>query len=153
MNALRKNVLVVDDEEVVRLSYLRALAGAHCDVEAVRTGNDALRVLEQHPFDVVMLDLRMPGMDGMSVLKTIKEKWPESEVIIITGYPSLETAKEAVRLGAYDYLAKPIGPDDVINAAAGAMMQKKWALHRERTSHRGSVQAPFPWRKFNKSVA
>lgn len=134
MNALRKNVLVVDDEEVVRVSYLRSLVGVLCNVEAVRNGNEALRAMEEHPFDVVMLDLRMPGMDGMSVLKTIKEKWPESEVVIITGYPSVETAKEAVRLGAYDYLAKPVGPDDVINAATGAMTQKMWALRRDRTS-------------------
>jgi ActR/RegA family two-component response regulator len=54
-------------------------------------------------------------------------------VVIITGYPTVETAKEAVRLGAYDYLAKPVGPDDVINVANGAMTQKKWALHRDRT--------------------
>lgn len=133
MSALRKSVLVVDDEEVVRLCYKRSLAGARCDVEAVSNGKEALRAMEQRPFDVVMLDLRMPGMDGMSVLKTIKEKWPESEVVIVTGYPSIETAKEAVRLGAYDYLAKPVGPDDVIHAATAAMMRKQWALHRDRT--------------------
>jgi len=80
-----------------------------------------------------LLDLRMPGMDGMAVLKMIKQKWPETEVVIITGYPTVETAKEAVRLGAYDYLAKPVGPDDVINVANGAMTQKKWALHKDRT--------------------
>lgn len=132
MSAPRKSVLVVDDEEVVRLSYRRSLAGARCDVETVSSGKDALRVMERRAFDVVMLDLRMPGMDGMSVLKTIKEKWPECEVVIVTGYPSIETAKEAVRLGAYDYLAKPVGPDDVIHAATGAMMRKQWALRGDR---------------------
>lgn len=147
MNALRKNVLVVDDQEVVRLSFLRSLKGADCDVEAVSSGSEALREMERRPFDVVMLDLRMPGMDGMSVLKTIKERWPESEVVIITGYPSVETAKEAVRLGAYDYLAKPLGPDEVINAASGAMMHKKWALREDRAGWNEATRSSGARRK------
>jgi len=129
----KTRILVVDDEEVVRLSHIRTLASIHCDVEVVRDGKEALQVMEQRPADVVLLDLRMPGMDGMSVLKMIKRRWPETEVVIITGYPNIDTAKEAVRLGAYDYLAKPLGPDEVINVANGAMTQKKWALHKDRT--------------------
>src|SRR5512146_2756064 len=128
----RTSILVVDDDEVVRLSHLRSLTGIPCNVEAVWNGKEALRAMEARPFDVVLLDLRMPGMDGMAVLKTIKERWPESEVVVITGYPSLETAKEAVRLGAYDYLAKPVGPNDVISAASGAVTHKKWALRADR---------------------
>jgi DNA-binding NtrC family response regulator len=126
----KSNVLIVDDDEVVRLSHLRSLKSAYCDIEAVGDGEDALRVMEQQRFDVVLLDLRMPGMDGMSVLRAIKQKWPESEVVVITGYPTIETAKEAVRLGAYDYLAKPVGPVEVINATDGAITRKKWALHK-----------------------
>src|ERR1039458_4445311 len=103
----KTKILVVDDEEVVRLSHIRTLASIQCDVDVVRDGKDALQVMEQRPFDVVLLDLRMPGMDGMAVLKTIKQRWPETEVVIITGYPNIETAKEAVRLRAYDYLAQP----------------------------------------------
>jgi ActR/RegA family two-component response regulator len=64
----------------------------------------------------------------MTVLRNIKQNWPESEVIIITGYPAVESAKQAVTLGAYDYLAKPAGPDDVINAANAAMLHKRWVL-------------------------
>lgn len=124
----KTQILVVDDEEVVQLSYLRILSGDHCQVQAVRNGHDALQIMAQHPFDVVLLDLRMPGMDGMSTLKGIKANWPESEVIIITGYPAVESAKEAVSLGAYDYLTKPAGPDDIINAANGALMHKRWVL-------------------------
>jgi len=127
-------VLVVDDDEVVRLSYQRSLQTVRCDVEAVSNGEDALRALERQPFDVLLLDLRMPGMDGMTVLKAVKQTWPGSEVIVITGYPSIESAKEAVRLGAYDYLAKPVGPAEVINATSGAMAQKTWALRKDRTS-------------------
>ena len=132
-------ILVVDDEEVVRQSHLRSLAGAHCLVETARNGDEALRALERNAFDVVLLDLRMPGMDGMAVLKTIKERWPQIEVVILTGYPSIETAKEAVRLGAYDYLAKPVGPHEVINAAHGAMMQKKWGLRWDGTGQKAAT--------------
>src|SRR5659263_469414 len=129
-------ILVVDDEEVVRRSYVRSLAGEYCYVEVASSGRDALQVMGQRPFDVVLLDLLMPGMNGMTVLKTIKQKWPESEVVVITGYPAVETAKEAVTLGAYDYLAKPAGPDDIINAANGAMQHKKWALRRDEAAQR-----------------
>ena len=135
----KTKILVVDDEEVVRLSHIRTLASIHCNVEVVRDGKEALEVMEQRPADIVLLDLRMPGMDGMSVLRVIKQKWPETEVVIITGYPSIDTAKEAVRLGAYDYLAKPLGPDEVINVANGAMTQKKWALRRDRTRSDGRI--------------
>jgi DNA-binding NtrC family response regulator len=124
-------ILVVDDEEVVRRSYVRSLAGTHCKVDVASNGPDALQVMGQQPFDVILLDLMMPGMNGMAVLKTIKQKWPESEVVIITGYPAVETAKEAVALGAFDYLAKPAGPDDIINAANGAMLHKRWLLRRD----------------------
>ncbi|NJD64512.1 MAG: response regulator [Chloroflexi bacterium] len=130
----RPKVLVVDDDEVVRLSHLRSLQNAWCNAEAVWNGDEALRAMELAPYDVVLLDLRMPGTDGMSVLRILKEKWPESEVVVITGYPTVETAKEAVRLGAYDYLAKPVGPVEVINATNGALTQKKWALHAEHTN-------------------
>ena len=134
MNA-RTRILIVDDDETVRLSYLRSLAGARYNVAAVWDGTEALRAMEEQPFDVVLLDLRMPGMDGMSVLKAIKERWPESQVVIITGYPSLETVKDAIQTGACDYLSKPVGPDEIIHAANGALTRKQWALQRVRTEH------------------
>ncbi len=126
----KNRILIVDDDEVVRRSYLRSLESISRNVEAAGDGEKALQTMEQNPFDVVLLDLRMPGRDGLSVLRTIKQKWPESEVVIITGYPTVASAKEAVRLGAYDYVAKPVAPQDVINVTDAAMTQKQWALHR-----------------------
>jgi len=126
----KTKILVVDDDEIVRLAYQRSLARAHYQVVAVWNGAEALAAMERHPFDVILLDLRMPGMNGLSVLRMIKERWPETEVVIITGYPNLETAKEAVELGACDYLTKPVGPDEVIHAAHGAATRKQWALRR-----------------------
>lgn len=128
----KASILIVDDEEVVRHSHLRSLAGTGCHAQAAEDGQQAIRVMEQHPFDVVLLDLRMPGLDGMDVLKIIKERWPDSEVVVITGYPTIESAKEAVRLGAQNYITKPVGPDDVIKAAHEAMTQKRWALRSDK---------------------
>lgn len=130
MNASAK-VLIVDDEEVVRRSHLRVLASDRCQVTAVHDGEQALRAMEAAPYDIVMLDLRMPGMDGMAVLRQLRRRWPESEVIVITGYPSVDTAKEAIRLGARDYLSKPLEPAAVIEAAASAIEHKQWTLRRE----------------------
>jgi len=138
MSAMSK-VLVVDDDEVVRRCHLRSLCGIDCITQGALNGADALAAMERDPFDVVLLDLRMPGMDGMAVLQAIKEKWPESEVIVITGYPSIESAKEAVRLGAHDYIAKPVGPDEVISATNNALMHKRWSLHPERSAKGSAV--------------
>ncbi len=135
MNATPR-VLIVDDEEVVRRCHLRVLAGDHCDATAVPGGCQALQAMRAEPYDIVLLDLRMPGMDGMTLLRQIRQDWPECEVIVITGYPSLETAKEAIRLGAHDYLSKPLEPATVIRAAASAIEHKQWALRRD---------SPPPW--------
>jgi DNA-binding NtrC family response regulator len=119
-----RKVLVVDDEEIVRLSHMRTLAGQSCEVEAANGGEEALEKMQKGPADVVLMDLRMPGMDGLAALKAIKERWPATEVVIITGYPSVVTAREAVKLGAFDYLAKPVGPDKVLAVANAAMAQR-----------------------------
>ena len=129
----RSTVLIVDDEEVVRRAHMRSLEDTGCQARVAEDGNEAIRVMEQEPADVILLDLRMPGLDGMDVLKTIKTRWPDSEVVVITGYPSIESAKEAVRLGACNYIAKPVAPDDVIKAANEAMTQKRWALRSDST--------------------
>lgn len=133
MNAQAK-VLVVDDEEVVRKSFARVLRGADCQVETVSGWHQAAPLLQREPFDVVLLDLRMPETDGMTVLRRVKQQWPDSEVIVVTGYPTVDTAKEAVALGASDYLMKPVAPDQVIEATRAAVTHKRWALHRQPDS-------------------
>lgn len=127
MNA-KTQILVIDDEAVVRRSFARALTEEHCEVEQAGNGAAGLRALERKAYDVVLLDLRMPGMDGIEVLGRIKSRWPKTEVIVITGYPALDTAKQAVRLGAYDYLAKPVDCDEVAHATRHAIEHKHWAL-------------------------
>ena len=126
-------ILIVDDEQVVRRSYEATLHGVNCDADSAENGAEALSAMQREPYDVVLLDLRMPGIEGMSVLRTMKHNWPESEVVIITGYPTVESAKEAVRLGACDYLSKPLGPDEIIGAARGAITRKQWTLRENLT--------------------
>jgi DNA-binding NtrC family response regulator len=137
---LRAKILIVDDEEVVRLSYMRILAPTRCKVHAVWSWTQVAQAMQQDPFDVVLLDLRMPEMDGISVLRALKQNWPESEVIIITGYPTLESAKQALTLGAYDYLVKPIVPNQVIQASNAAWQHKQWALHSDADRGRGVTE-------------
>jgi DNA-binding NtrC family response regulator len=133
----KPKILVVDDEEIVRRSYRRLLDEARCSAQTAADGSEALDAMRREPFDVVLLDLRMPGADGMSVLRSIREQWPAAEVVIITGQPTLETAKEAVRLGAYDYLSKPVAPDRVLKVAQNAAEHKRWAL---RATNHDSLQ-------------
>jgi two-component system response regulator AtoC len=141
----KARILIVDDEEVVRLSFMRVLAATHCEVHAVSAWSQIAQDTQLEPFDVVLLDLRMPDTDGISVLKAVKRRWPESEVILITGYGTLESAKEAMVLGACDYLLKPVGPEQVIDACRAALQHKRWALHNEASpGHEASGREILP---------
>jgi DNA-binding NtrC family response regulator len=129
-NINKARVLVVDDEEIVRRGFARSLA-ADYDAWTAADAAEALEEMERRPADVVLLDLRMPGAQGLEVLKAMKQNWPDTEVVIITGYPSVDSAKEAVRLGAGDYLAKPVGPCEIIDVTRNALARKQWALRTQ----------------------
>jgi DNA-binding NtrC family response regulator len=120
----KKMILVIDDEDIVRTSCSRTLAPAGFDVRLARNGVEGLKVLEQEKLDLVLTDLKMPDMDGIEVLRKIKEGWPEVEVIIITGYQTVDTAVKAIKLGAFDYIEKPFTPDALITAVSKALDHK-----------------------------
>ena len=102
-----QQILVVDDEAVVRNAVSRALHDRGIQCTASATGQKALDLLDQHAFDLVLLDIRMPDMDGITVLKHIRHKHPQTGVIMITGYPAIDSAVHCIKLGALDYLVKP----------------------------------------------
>ena len=117
----RLSILVVDDEESIREGSARILMRMGYQVYKASRGSEGLEILDHHPVSIVLLDLKMPGMDGMEVLGHIQRLNPEILVIIITGYATLETAVEAMKQGAYDFIAKPFEPDQlriVINRAS-----------------------------------
>jgi DNA-binding NtrC family response regulator len=106
-------ILVVDDERIVCESCQRILEEESYEVECVLSGQEAIERMKADPFDIVITDLKMPGVDGMEVLKSIREDYPDTVVIMITGFSTVETAVEAMKLGAFDYIPKPFTPDEV----------------------------------------
>lgn len=109
-----RRVLVVDDEANLRQSLARILHQLGCEVTTAADGVEALQRLEATPYDLVYLDIRLPGMDGLEVLRQVHDRYPQLAVVLLTAYASIKTAVEAVRLGATDYLIKPINPDVLI---------------------------------------
>ena len=113
-------VLVVDDEQDIRDASERILSRIGYQVQKASRGDEALDILKKNSIDIVLLDLKMPGMDGMEILARIRERSTEIQVIVITGYATVETAIEAMKQGAYDFIPKPFEPDQlriVVNRA------------------------------------
>ena len=106
-------ILVVEDEEIIRLMFKQSFANWGFKVSTAENGKDALEKCQHEFFNVVVTDLNMPVMDGMELLKRLKSKWPHQEVIVITGYATIESAIEAMKLGAYDFILKPVNFDHV----------------------------------------
>ncbi len=123
-------VLVVDDEDVIRRGICRVMEGRGYQAEAAESGYGAVEKLQKTPFSIVITDLKMPGMDGIEVLKAIKILQPEVPVIIITGYSTVDTAVEAMKNGAFDYIAKPFTPDQMIEMVEKALEQKTVQMQR-----------------------
>jgi len=106
-------ILVVDDEEIVRNSLHDWLREDGYTVEAAEDGFKALEKIKENPWDIVLVDLKMPRMDGLELMERIKEIKPEIQIVIITAYATVHTAVEAIKKGAYDYLVKPFNPEEI----------------------------------------
>jgi DNA-binding NtrC family response regulator len=111
--AVKTGVLVVDDEEVARQFCSTALDSLGFAAQTAASGSQALKMLETGQFDVVLADIRMPGMSGLELLKIVKQTYPDIDVVMMTGYGSIPSAVQAIKLGAYDYLTKPFRVDDL----------------------------------------
>jgi DNA-binding NtrC family response regulator len=133
-------VLVVDDEAVIRDALKRILEGERFSVETCVSGHSAIESLHERDFDLIVTDLKMPGMNGIEVLKAVKTLQPEAPVIMITGYASVDTAVEAMKNGAVDYLAKPFSPEQFLEKVKRALEQR--VLLREELNRQKDAIPP-----------
>jgi DNA-binding NtrC family response regulator len=122
--ATTPTVLFVDDEEDYLATLLKRMRKRNVAAAGAGSGEEALALLERQPADVVVLDVRMPGMDGIATLRKIKEMAPLTEVIMLTGHASLEVAREGMEMGAFDYLMKPVGIDELLYKLEDAYKKK-----------------------------
>jgi DNA-binding response OmpR family regulator len=130
---MKSNILVVDDEPVARQSLTDILKLEGHNVSSAPNGQAAVEYVRTHPIDLMIVDLRMPGMDGLEVVQVVNQISPDTEVIILTAFGSTETAIQALRLRIHDYLLKPASPAQVL-----ASVKKGLARHEAR-SRTGSV--------------
>jgi DNA-binding NtrC family response regulator len=134
----KPKILIVDDEERFRTTMAKLLTVNGLEVTAVGSGKDALEELKLKPYDVITLDIRMPGMSGLEALAEIKKVNPGVEVIILTGHASVDTAVEIMKLGGYEYLLKPTSTEELMNKIDAAYERK---LTREQKTRKSNGSA------------
>jgi two-component system nitrogen regulation response regulator GlnG len=120
-----ERILIADDEDGLRWVLEKGFRGAGYQVTAVKDGAAALREAEAQPFDMILLDIRMPGIDGLALLKQVRERRPDAQVVIMTAHGTMETAVQAMQDGAYDYLAKPFDLDEALLLAERALSARR----------------------------
>jgi DNA-binding NtrC family response regulator len=126
----RRAVLVVDDEKNIRLTLSRTIEAPDMEVETAVNGEEALAKLQEKNFGLVLLDLKLPGMDGMDVLRWISENRPEVRVIIITAHGTIDSAVEAMKRGAVDYLQKPFVPNEIREMVSRVLDRQTLDMHQ-----------------------
>ena len=128
-------ILVMDDEVGIRLFLEETLTGDGHEVIAAGSGEQALSLIDSHTFDLALLDLNLPGIGGMDVLLTLREKAPKTVVIILTAHATLETAVEALRQGAHDYLFKPCKTVQLRESIRKGLLKRQQALSQQNVLH------------------
>ncbi|HAM52387.1 MAG TPA: hypothetical protein DCP92_17455 [Nitrospiraceae bacterium] len=121
----KPRILVIDDEEIVRISCKKCLAPEGYDVDVAPNGIEGMRLAQTTKYDLVLTDLKMPEMDGMEFIMKAKESQPDTKVIMLTGYTTVEHAVKAMSLGAYNYIEKPFTPDTLITVVREALETKQ----------------------------
>jgi DNA-binding NtrC family response regulator len=138
----KSSLLIVDDERSVRDSLSRWFADEGYEVGAAENAGEALTRLAERKWDIALVDIKMPGTDGIELQRRLKEADPDLTVIIMTGYASVETAVAALKMGAYDYVTKPLDPDDIGNLLRNALSHRH--LCKENVRLREVVAATLP---------
>lgn len=118
---MKKNALVIDDEQVVLDSVRRILEPEGYNVHTTTSGKDGIRIAAETPFDIVLTDIRMPFIDGFKVLRDIKRSNPGIPIVVITGYATVQSAVEAIQLGATNYIEKPFTPEQLLHVVDAAL--------------------------------
>ena len=136
-----QSVLIVDDEESMRHLLSLILRDRGYEVRAVSSGEDALKELRARDYDLVLSDVRMPGMDGLALLREALRLQPELTFIVMSAYGSHDTAVEAMKAGAYDYIGKPFKPDDVVLVLRKA--EERQRLSRENRRLRAELAQEY----------
>jgi NADH-quinone oxidoreductase subunit E/NADP-reducing hydrogenase subunit HndA len=135
------NILIVDDEEVVIKSCERILSPAGYNVKGATSGEEAINILQNGGFDLVITDLKMPGIDGMELIRWLRKNSPHAGIIVITGYPSQESIRDALQLGIIDYLPKPFSPELLLDITEKAMNAVKAQKIEEKPVEVKDVEA------------
>ncbi len=133
--AARSHILVVDDDERLRNAAGKVLAAEGYRVVSAASGREALEILQQEAFALVISDLRLPDLDGIALLKQARELLPEAEVVMITGHGSIEKAVEAMQLGAYDFLQKPVDSAALLKTGAKALEKQRLTSENRQLRH------------------
>lgn len=122
---LKAKILIIDDEENIRKMLARALEAENYQVETALNGEDGLEKLKENDFDLILLDLKLPGMDGIEILEAMRKQDILVPVLIVTGYGSVESAVQVMKLGAIDYLQKPFKPQDIRDQVSSILKRKE----------------------------
>ena len=125
-------ILIVDDENDFRETIIKRLRARKVDIEGADSGYKALEMLDAQDFDVIVLDVKMPGMDGIETLREIKLKKPLVEVIMLTGHASVESGIQGMQLGAFDYVMKPVALDELLEKMRQAYERRLIQLEYNR---------------------
>lgn len=132
----KPQILVVDDEERFRTTLRKMLTAQGLEVVSLGSGREALAELKTRPYDVIILDIRMPDMSGIDTLAEIKKTSPDTEVIILTGHASMDAALEIIKLGGYDYLLKPCPLEELMLKIDAAFERK---VERQKRTRKAST--------------
>lgn len=126
----KQRILIVDDDPVIALSCKKILGVEGYTVFTAEDGQSAIKKVSDETFDLVITDVRLPDINGLTILRESKIVQPSADIMVISGYPSLEDAREATRLGAFEYLEKPFTPDFMLNAVKKVFDRKGWILRK-----------------------
>lgn len=135
-----KPILIVDDEKNIRLTLSQALEALDIEIHAAVNGEEALGMLAESSYSLILLDLKMPGMDGMDVLRKVREEHPDIKVIIITAHGSIDAATEAMKLGAADFVQKPFAPKEIRTLVTNVLERDELTENTAGEGYKGRIE-------------